>query len=100
MTEILAVQVSAAFLAVIIIQSAYLIIAWRREKKRRRLHCHLLAALETLRIIHFEGETAKGGKGLINKKLWADTKKVVALTSYINTSDIQTSAVKKGEIKR
>ena len=54
-------------------------------KKRRKMRNRLLACVETLRIIHHSSDTGKTHKGIIPKKIWADVKKVVIMTSDIKT---------------
>lgn len=54
-------------------------------KKRRKMRNRLLACVETLRIIHHSSDTGKTHKGIVPKKIWADVKKIVIMTSDIKT---------------
>jgi hypothetical protein len=54
-------------------------------KKRRKMRNRLLACVETLRCIHHSSDTIRNGKGVIPRKLWNDTKKIIVMTSDIKT---------------
>ena len=54
-------------------------------KKRRKIRNRLLACVETLRVIHHSSDTSKTHKDIIPKKIWADVKKVIVMTSDIKT---------------
>ena len=54
-------------------------------KKRRKMRNRLLACVTTLRVIHEQSDTSAVGKGIIPKRLWADVKKIIIMSSDIKT---------------
>lgn len=70
------------------LQAIIIAMLYLRLRKIRPTYRQLLGLLEVLRIIYFEGDTSKNGKGIIPRKIWTEAGKAVNMSININTKAI------------